>query len=441
MRIFSRDGQQQRQLHALLDAIRKCKHLQGACIWDWVEKGSPCAFGTKRRRRLENEYPVAIVGVIGSKEEIGQIFTGCKTSPKAGKRGLKGYAIVGDNDYTGLESDYKDYASSIEKLNFVGKVPFTLEATVCPYNANEGTYVGKSDYQYALKQQNDGVQVYIYNGELRISATGRCDNWRMNWHDVAGVYTTEELIVYIDGKEVARTACSDAVAESPYPFELNRNSYHTNRLAGALLSCARGYSRALSAEEIAQNFYDRESREGLELFVDFNKADVELTDEVYYGYGGNFGPVDVPTDQNFCMNGIVSADRALHPGCSEVKHNYASVLVRRDESDPTYSTYIVKTSTRSATFRRRNPRVLLEDGSIKTKTFKPGVDFENAAPEAEVKLTLSPEDKEFTRKEGAEYFLNFGASPLRTTRSLKKGPCAPTKSGSHSTPRAKPERR
>lgn len=406
------------------DAIRKYKHLQGACIWDWVEQGLAMRVPEQSvEDASENEYPVAIVGVIGSKEEIGQIFTGCKTSPKAGKRGLKGYAIVGDNDYTGLESDYKDYASSIEKLNFVGKVPFTLEATVCPYNANEGTYVGKSDYQYALKQQNDGVQVYIYNGERWISATGRCDNWRMNWHDVAGVYTTEELIVYIDGKEVARTACSDGVAESPYPFELNRNSYHTNRLAGALLSCARVYSRALSAEEIAQNFYDRESREGLELFVDFNKADVELTDEVYYGYGGNFGPVDVPTDQNFCMNGIVSADRALHPGCSEVKHNYASVLVRRDESDPTYSTYIVKNEYSFRDLSGVEIRAsLLEDGlPIKTKTFKPGVDFENAAPEAEVKLTLSPEDKEFTRKEGAEYFLNFDVVSVANDALVEKG--------------------
>ncbi|MBQ9812544.1 MAG: DUF4981 domain-containing protein [Thermoguttaceae bacterium] len=409
------------------NAIREYKHLQGGCIWDWVDQGLAMRVPKQSVEDASaNKFPVEIVGIIGSKEEIGQIFTGCKTSPKKGKLGLKGYAIIGGDaslETSGVGIGYEEYAKKIQKLNFVGKVPFTLEATVCPYTGDEGTYVGKSDFQYALKQQNEGVQVYIYNGNRWISATGRCDNWRMNWHEVAGVYDTENLIVYIDGKEVARTECSDEIAESPFPFELNRNSYHTNRLAGALLSCARVYSRALSAEEIAQHFYDRESREGLELFVDFDKATIQPTDEVYYGYGGNFGPVDVPTDQNFCMNGMVSPDRVPHPGCAEVKHNYSNVLIRRDESDPTYSDYIVKNEY---SFRDLSgieiKASLMEDGvAIKSKTFKPGVDFENAAPETEVKLTLSPEDKEFTAKEGSEYFVNFDVISVADDALIEKG--------------------
>jgi len=42
----------------------------------------------------------------------------------------------------------------------------------------------------------------------------------------------------------------------------------------------------------------------------------------YYTYGGDYGPEDVPSDGNFCINGLVSPDRTPHPGLIEVKHAY-----------------------------------------------------------------------------------------------------------------------
>ncbi len=48
----------------------------------------------------------------------------------------------------------------------------------------------------------------------------------------------------------------------------------------------------------------------------------------YLAYGGDFGPLDVPTDFNFCMNGLVSADREPHPGLLAVKRNYQYVHVK-----------------------------------------------------------------------------------------------------------------
>ena len=42
----------------------------------------------------------------------------------------------------------------------------------------------------------------------------------------------------------------------------------------------------------------------------------------FYAYGGDFGPEDVPSDGNFCINGLVSPDRTPHPGLIEVKHGY-----------------------------------------------------------------------------------------------------------------------
>jgi beta-galactosidase len=415
------------------DAIREYKHLQGGFIWDWVDQGIAMRVPKQTvEDKSKNKLPIGIVGLVAPAEEVGTIYRGVETTVAKGKKGLKGYAIVGGTSrLLGKNVDPSCRAPFVEKLNFVGKKPFTLEATVYPYSDAEGTYVGKSDYQYALKQQNGGVQLYIYNGDRWISATGKVENWKKNWHDVAGVYDGEALILYVDGKEIARTACSDEIAESPFPVELNRNSYHANRLAGALLQTARVYSRALPAEEVATNYYDRKNRDGLELFVDFNQTKIEQTDEVYYGYGGNFGPVDVPTDQNFCMNGVVAADRTPHPGAQEVKQYYSDVWVERaaDANANDFGAYVVKNEY----FFRDLAHIelhasLLENGvAVATKELFPGADFANAAPQTTAAFNLAFDGfsladlSKFDAKPGAEYIVSFDVLQNVDDGALPKG--------------------
>jgi len=45
----------------------------------------------------------------------------------------------------------------------------------------------------------------------------------------------------------------------------------------------------------------------------------------FWAFGGDFGPKDVPSDGNFCTNGLVFPDRIPHPGLSEVKKVYQYV--------------------------------------------------------------------------------------------------------------------
>jgi beta-galactosidase len=42
-------------------------------------------------------------------------------------------------------------------------------------------------------------------------------------------------------------------------------------------------------------------------------------------YGGDFGPKDVPSDANFCLNGLVNPDRTPHPALTEVKKVYQNI--------------------------------------------------------------------------------------------------------------------
>ncbi len=51
---------------------------------------------------------------------------------------------------------------------------------------------------------------------------------------------------------------------------------------------------------------------------------VKKTDdgEEYWAYGGDYGGKGIPTDDNFCMNGLINADRTAHPALEEVKKVY-----------------------------------------------------------------------------------------------------------------------
>lgn len=48
--------------------------------------------------------------------------------------------------------------------------------------------------------------------------------------------------------------------------------------------------------------------------------------KIYYAYGGDLGGYEIQNDENFCANGLVSANRIPHPGLYEVKKVYQNIL-------------------------------------------------------------------------------------------------------------------
>lgn len=60
-------------------------------------------------------------------------------------------------------------------------------------------------------------------------------------------------------------------------------------------------------------------------WVDQGLQKFDSTGRIYWAFGGDFGPKDVPSDGNFCTNGLVFPDRKPHPGLSEVKKVYQYV--------------------------------------------------------------------------------------------------------------------
>jgi len=49
----------------------------------------------------------------------------------------------------------------------------------------------------------------------------------------------------------------------------------------------------------------------------------------FWAYGGDFGS-NVPSDANFCVNGIINSNRTAHPGLNEIKKVYQNILFEGD---------------------------------------------------------------------------------------------------------------
>jgi beta-galactosidase len=60
-------------------------------------------------------------------------------------------------------------------------------------------------------------------------------------------------------------------------------------------------------------------------WVDQGIQKTDENGEKYWAYGGDFGEPGMPSDGNFCLNGLVWPDRTPHPGLNEVKKVYQYV--------------------------------------------------------------------------------------------------------------------
>ena len=104
-----------------------------------------------------------------------------------------------------------------------------------------------------------------------------------------------------------------------------------------------------------------------------------------YTFGGDYGPANVPSDQNFLDNGIIFPDRSVHPGYWEVKKVYQYVKFKLH--DPNFPS--VKLTNNYSFFDLENTEVMWEiqgngervlDGTFLPFTLKPGEERDLVIP-------------------------------------------------------------
>lgn len=118
----------------------------------------------------------------------------------------------------------------------------------------------------------------------------------------------------------------------------------------------------------------------------------------FFAYGGDFGE-NMPSDGNFCANGLISADRKVHPGYWEVKKVYQNI-----DFDLVDSSKVTVNVSNKFSFENLEGYILkwelLTDGEVTDngETVLPSIE-----PGTSNKINL---DINNDRKEGKEIFLN-----------------------------------
>ncbi len=111
----------------------------------------------------------------------------------------------------------------------------------------------------------------------------------------------------------------------------------------------------------------------------------------------------VPSDDNFCCNGLISADRTPHPGLSEMSKVYQSIQVKAVDLEK--GQIEIKNGyffTNINDFVQGTWTISADDKVIQSGT----IDGLDIAPEQTKQITIP--FKSFTPEPGVEYFLNLG---------------------------------
>lgn len=124
----------------------------------------------------------------------------------------------------------------------------------------------------------------------------------------------------------------------------------------------------------------------------------------FWAYGGDFG-TNMPSDGNFCCNGIVSPDRTLHPAMNEVK--YAHQYVGFEPVD--LSKGVFKVQNRYY-FTNLKKYLITYQVKANDKVIRNGKVSLDIAPQESQELTVNVNGLE--PKVGTEYFVNFSVTTV-----------------------------
>ncbi len=124
--------------------------------------------------------------------------------------------------------------------------------------------------------------------------------------------------------------------------------------------------------------------------------------EKFWAYGGDFGPDTVPSDGNFCLNGVVNPDRGVKPGLLEVKKVYQYIAFHPVNLETgeiaIQNKYAFANLSDFAFFWE-----ITGDGTVLASGMLEGIDAQAGSRElARIPYSIDPEP-------GVEYFLNLRA--------------------------------
>jgi beta-galactosidase len=270
---------------------------RGGAIWDWVDQGH------------QEPVPPRVVVKDRTKHALSALFVGA-TEPGMG---AEGYLSLPDADHLNLRE-----ALTLEAVLYPRPA---LMGAAYPHVARYHPYVSKGDLGFQLMQDADTLQLWLSFPEESEPFLVRSKvpaDWYGAWHRLTGTYDGKIARLYVDGKPVASAEKAGRLSPGHFPLNVGRNPERIDMRTPARFREARVWARALTEAEVAAS---ARPSEALVLWLDVADAKQARPGGggLYFAYGGDFGPTTTPSDENFCQNGVVSADRTPHPALGEIK--------------------------------------------------------------------------------------------------------------------------
>ena len=135
----------------------------------------------------------------------------------------------------------------------------------------------------------------------------------------------------------------------------------------------------------------------------------------FFAYGGDLGGYHLQNDENFCANGLVSADRTPHPGLLEVKKGYQDI--RFSAAQPASGRVTVRNGFSFQNLDAYNLRWELLRNGAAVKTGALAVGKLGPRQQKEGKIALPT----LKQEAGAEYVLNVFATTKTTAPLVPAG--------------------
>ncbi|MFC7338676.1 glycoside hydrolase family 2 TIM barrel-domain containing protein [Haloferula chungangensis] len=285
------------------ELFRSERLLQGGFIWDWKDQGiltlshpSDCV-----EDRSSNKLTTSLMGSL---------------SPSEGLFG--GGLIVENSDKLELESSLT--LSAVVRGNFGGNK--ANGGGDNNRNASDGyPILTKGDTSYSLKinASGTGLEFFIYTDKWQTVSAPLPENWRSEFHHLAGSYDGKEIAIYINGEKVASKAASGKINRNSHAVAVGLNTEEpTRRFDGSIQQVAI-YAEAFNTAA------ESDAHPAPVLELDFTKDAAKPKRRPYFAYGGDFN--DRPNQRSFCLNGIVLPNNAPGPQFDEVKKVHQDIHV------------------------------------------------------------------------------------------------------------------
>ena len=294
------------------DVFRKYPNAQGGFIWDWIDQSMTTKVEDVVTYYVNDPNTGNRVKFDGSFEE--------------GRNGTK--ASVGAYVATGSGS----MAANSDK-------GLTLDVWLKPgeyFSNSQQTFIGRSDSGYNIKINSNGVLEFFVDGWTAGVLTAEIpeDFTDGQWHRLTGTFEGRTYTLYYDGKQIATGSRSSDVdicdsSSNTTDIGIGTDPVYSGRTFNGAIDRAAIIKGVLTEEQIAQTADSLESvQDDIVYAIDFEEgtAEEEVTSydaDSYFGYGGDWG--ETVTDNDFCGNGLVNADRTPSSDLYEVKKVHQEV--------------------------------------------------------------------------------------------------------------------